>query len=149
MNKISGILPSSPRIQTVDLKEGPSVRPGAPSFGRPIGISNVQRNSIIRSAHAAINEHRDLMEQRSLSQVQADKAKELSESFFKRQAQRDQEQVLVRDILESEAAKSKANIEAVTGEKVEPSYLLSQEALVEEPEDLDQPEVGRYLDVNA
>lgn len=38
MEKISGILPSSARVASVDLKESP-VRPGTPAFGRPQGAA--------------------------------------------------------------------------------------------------------------
>ena len=39
MQKISSILPSSPRVGGVDLKSASAVRPGTPSFGRPVGES--------------------------------------------------------------------------------------------------------------
>lgn len=39
MEKISRILPPSPRLTAVDLKNSGVTRPGAPSFGRPVGTS--------------------------------------------------------------------------------------------------------------
>lgn len=42
MDKISGILPSSHRIQSVDMKNAPALRPGAPSFGQPMGMTAVE-----------------------------------------------------------------------------------------------------------
>lgn len=41
MEKISKIIPTSRRLQAEDLNSSQPVRPGAPSFGRPMG-----RNSI-------------------------------------------------------------------------------------------------------
>lgn len=43
MEKISGIIPSSPRVASVDLKEAAPVRPGTPSFGRPEGVSSLRQ----------------------------------------------------------------------------------------------------------
>lgn len=45
MDKISGILPSSPRVASVDLRDAAPVRPGTPSFGRPEGISSLKNNN--------------------------------------------------------------------------------------------------------
>lgn len=42
MEKLSSILPASPRVQSVDLQEAAPVRPGAPTFGRPVGVSTVK-----------------------------------------------------------------------------------------------------------
>ncbi len=39
MQKISSILPSSPRVKSVDLSDSHPIRPGTPSFGRPVGNS--------------------------------------------------------------------------------------------------------------
>lgn len=39
MEKLSHILPTNRRISNVDLAGGAPVRPGAPSYGRPIGLS--------------------------------------------------------------------------------------------------------------
>lgn len=41
MEKISGILPDKPRIKAVK-EPTPPVRPGAPSFGRPDGSSEIR-----------------------------------------------------------------------------------------------------------
>ncbi len=41
MEKLSSILPSSPRIKSVDLDEAPPARPGAPKFGRKQGRNTI------------------------------------------------------------------------------------------------------------
>jgi hypothetical protein len=41
MDKISSILPSSARVQSVDIDESPPVRPGAPALGRKAGRNTV------------------------------------------------------------------------------------------------------------
>lgn len=42
MEKLSGILKSSPRVKSVDMKNAAPVRPGAPSYGGPVGRSSVR-----------------------------------------------------------------------------------------------------------
>lgn len=41
MEKMSGILPSSPRVTSVDLKDSPPARPGAPGLGKKTGRNTV------------------------------------------------------------------------------------------------------------
>ncbi len=60
MDKISQIVSSSPRVGSADAKNAPAVRPGVPSFGRPVGesprfshndeeLSTAQRAGLLRS----------------------------------------------------------------------------------------------------
>lgn len=49
MEKISKILPSSRRFENVDLSNSQPVRPGAPSFGRPVG-------RMVKSSLTAVDE---------------------------------------------------------------------------------------------
>lgn len=46
MEKISGILPATSRVSTVDLASSGSVRPGAPDYGRPIGSSALNKEAV-------------------------------------------------------------------------------------------------------
>jgi hypothetical protein len=46
MEKISGILPASARVKSVDLKNSQPVRPGVPTFGRPEGWTAADRVSL-------------------------------------------------------------------------------------------------------
>lgn len=39
MQKLSSILPASPRLKSVDLSDSHPIRPGTPTFGRPVGNS--------------------------------------------------------------------------------------------------------------
>lgn len=86
MNKISGIIPSSPRLQAVDLKDNP-VRPGAPAFGRPEGVSSLRDQNNIPAFDTttpmrAGNVHREMMNWREKDQMHAAMAAELSNRFF-------------------------------------------------------------------
>jgi hypothetical protein len=42
MDKLSSILPSSPRIQNVDMEGSHPVRPGVASYGRPVGRNPIK-----------------------------------------------------------------------------------------------------------
>ena len=54
MEKISGIIPSTPRVTTVDLQSSASAaRPGSPPFGRPMGTSALAENKAAREAEIA------------------------------------------------------------------------------------------------
>lgn len=51
MEKLSSILPSSPRVKSVDIKEMAPVRPGAPAMGRAEGRVSA-RDRLTLSANA-------------------------------------------------------------------------------------------------
>lgn len=61
MEKISGILPASSRISTVDLQSSGSVRPGAPSYGRPVGstslsaVNHINKDTVEEAKSKAID----------------------------------------------------------------------------------------------
>jgi hypothetical protein len=42
VEKLSSILPNSPRVKSVDLTEAKPRRPGAPSFGVPVGTTSTK-----------------------------------------------------------------------------------------------------------
>ena len=54
MNKISGILPSSARVTSVDLKASGTARPGGPNFGRPVGRSAPARADLSTAQKAMV-----------------------------------------------------------------------------------------------
>lgn len=80
MEKISGILKNSPRVQSVDLRESTPVRPGTPSFGRPEGVSALAKSALDTLKPAPTLE----VEQpwKSKDQQQAQLAAELAGRFF-------------------------------------------------------------------
>jgi hypothetical protein len=82
MNKISGIIPSSPRVAAVDIKEAPPVRPGTPSFGRNQGVSSLKDVEAPTTAEKSVSVHRDLMDWRSKDQEKAAVAARMSNAFF-------------------------------------------------------------------
>ena len=88
MQKISGILPSTPRIASVDMKEGQAARPGGPSFGRPLGSSNGPgREALATTAQIAGQRHEELMDRRSKDMRDAELVKHMSDDFFMKRVQ--------------------------------------------------------------
>lgn len=57
MEKISNIVRGSPRVASVDLKSSSAVRPGTPSYGRPVGetATSYQPEGTTASRAAALN----------------------------------------------------------------------------------------------
>ncbi len=85
MEKISGIIPSSPRVASVDLKEAAPVRPGTPAFGRPESVSALKaatREMGLATAQKAMNSKQELTDWRTKDSKQAVIAAELSSKFF-------------------------------------------------------------------
>lgn len=80
MEKISNIVRGSPRVSSVDLKSASAVRPGVPSFGRPIGESpaNIDREGTTASRAAAL--HTQMSERRQAGPERIVEA--MAEQFF-------------------------------------------------------------------
>jgi hypothetical protein len=84
VEKISRILPSSPRITSTDIKDAHPVRPGTPTFGVPEG--NSTGSGINRSALDANLIAHDHLDWRSKDQKNAAIAQTVSKSFFMKNA---------------------------------------------------------------
>ena len=88
MEKISGILASSSRVNTVDLTDAHAVRPGAPSYGRKMGESslakNINRSSI--SSQRLNDPNLTFREKQNIKHV--DLIKNLTDGFFMKKQER-------------------------------------------------------------
>lgn len=84
MDKISGIIPNSPRVASVDLKEASPVRPGTPSFGRPEGVSSLREMNIggETTARRGASIQQNMMDWRSKEAKQAEIVQDISDKFF-------------------------------------------------------------------
>ena len=158
MQKISGILPSSSRLTTVDLKESGATRPGAPSFGRPQGESSLLNNSIIRSAHRALQQHNEQFDRKTKDQKNTEEIQKMADNFFKTQSQMKNELDLVNNLLIDEELLSPTGAPTVSIPELDTEEDLSSDNAPTEnikslravsEVDYDAPEVGRYLDVHA
>jgi hypothetical protein len=81
MEKISRILGNSPRVGATDLKNAPAVRPGTPSFGRPIGNSSQGENDSLSTAQRATLLKDDMIEQKR-ARAESKIAQDSSARFF-------------------------------------------------------------------
>lgn len=64
MEKISRIVRGNQRVAAVDLKNAAPVRPGTPSFGRPVGESTALSSSASTTASRAVALHNEIVEQK-------------------------------------------------------------------------------------
>lgn len=82
MEKLSSILPSSPRVKSVDLDEAPPARPGAPKFGRKQGRNTIA-DQVTLSAQAKALSEQSLKEARDPKEFARGKmVEEISKNFF-------------------------------------------------------------------
>lgn len=81
MEKISGIIAASPRLKSADVQSSPPVRPGAPSFGRPVGESTLAHRKDLTTAQKA-NMIREQMNEDKKRLKELDLVENLSEKFF-------------------------------------------------------------------
>ncbi len=81
MEKISGILGTSPRIKSAEVQNAPPIRPGAPSFGQPIGeVTLAQRKDLSTAQKANILREQMLEDKKRLKEKQD--IEDLSAKFF-------------------------------------------------------------------
>jgi hypothetical protein len=82
MEKLSGILPSSPRIKSVDLDEAPPARPGAPRFGKKQGRNTIA-DQVTLSAQAKALADASIQGARDPKEIARGKmVDEISKNFF-------------------------------------------------------------------
>ncbi len=83
MNKISGILPTSARIESVDMKNERSLRPGAVSFGQPVRKAT-ERPSAVQNETIANISPEDIGRELKNPGRKSDESivEEISSSFF-------------------------------------------------------------------
>lgn len=87
MQKISGIIPGSSRVTSVDLKSSRPVRPGVPSFGAPQGESNL-RDQVTRSQLTMQDPNSiDVPRWRSKEDANAEIARNLTDQFFRKRVE--------------------------------------------------------------
>jgi hypothetical protein len=95
VNKISGILPSSPRIESVDMKNERLLCPGSVSFGQPISKST-ERASAVQTETIANISAEEASRELKIPGRKSDEniAEEISSSFFMKNQEREPKQGL-------------------------------------------------------
>jgi len=82
MEKLSSILPASPRVQSVDMADAHAVRPGVRSYGRPIGANPIKDRLTIsqQAKDVAFQETLGTINPREAKSVKI--ADDMSKKFF-------------------------------------------------------------------
>lgn len=150
MEKISGIVPSTARVQSVNLKDGPTMRPGAPSFGAPTGKAALNGGSAPTTAEKAVAAHNKLMARRSGDSHKPAIIKEMADRFFLKNKSEAGGEVQDIDLnfqmdLDSQVYRHQTN-QGVQGTRPEVSQSLSAEPQYQTESSLDSSE---WVDSNA
>lgn len=66
MEKISHIVRGNSRVASTDLKNAAPVRPGTPSFGRPVGESTAVNTNATSTAARAVAMHNEMQERKKV-----------------------------------------------------------------------------------
>lgn len=82
MEKLSSILPSSSRVTSVDLDESPPARPGAPLFGRKMGVNSVRDRVSLSSQAKEMAASQTLLGKNPKEASRAKAIGELNRRFF-------------------------------------------------------------------
>ena len=140
MEKISGILPSSPRITGADLKNSGVARSGTPSFGRPTNESLSQPSGQMTRASTADRAIAELNELQNIRSVQNN----------------DSRVEIVNRIANDFFGKAQASpVKTPASPSVSPPVIspltspVSEMPELTEEELLSLPELGAYLDVEV
>jgi hypothetical protein len=88
MDKISSILPSNPRVQSVDMDEAPPARPGAPAFGRKAGRNTVSDRVSLSQKAKDLAAQDTMMVKNPKEASRAKKVEELNRRFFETRLQK-------------------------------------------------------------
>lgn len=87
MEKISRVVRGNPRVSSTDLKNAAPVRPGVPSFGRPIGESTAANPSATSTAARAVALHKE-MEEAKKARAEGAVVQQMADQFFMNRVRR-------------------------------------------------------------
>lgn len=134
MEKISNIVRGSSRVASTDLKSAPAVRPGAPSFGRPVGESPSAPERAGTTASRAVALHSEMEQKRANSKDGV--VAEMADQFFMSRIRRpdDEGEGAIPGVDGKERGEDEVSANAVEGELKQPSGFKPR---------------GSYVDVHA
>lgn len=92
MEKISRIVRGNSRVAAVDLKGAAPVRPGTPSFGRPVGESGTVTIRTTSTADRALALHKE-MQQAKAASTQETAMQNMADKFFMDRVSRSEPEV--------------------------------------------------------
>ncbi len=136
MEKISGILPASTRVTSVDLKSSGAVRSGTPNYGRPVGVSSAARREMEAEARAQSLHHKQM--QKRAMDPQTEIVNKMADNFFNTRNEKadTQLEIAASEFMELDPD---ADLNPMTASKAFGGEVAE--------DDMDLPEVGAYLDV--
>ena len=115
MEKLSGILPNSPRVKSVDVSEAKPRRPGAPTFGLPNGSTAAVRDKVSLSNIKPEEVGSDTLTYKNLKDAKSAKlADDLAKKFFETRLNPQEE-----NLTKSEELATALEPEAVTAPQIE------------------------------
>jgi len=82
VEKISGIVPTSHRVSSVNLKDSQTMRPGVPTFGANVGKAAINGGSQPTTAEKAVAAHNELMARRSGDAHKPALIRDMMDRFF-------------------------------------------------------------------
>ena len=138
MQKISGIIPGNRRVTSVDLNSSNPIRPGQPSFGRPVGRSGQSVTPGFATKDPLIN-HKDVMSIRDKGERHQAIVERVSNAFF------------MKGPKPAAANNDMAPVGPQPGELSVNNVAEVAPVGAEGPEidDLDIPQIGYHLNVSA
>ena len=141
MDKISGILPASPRITSVDLKNSGTARSGMPSYGRPQldATGSARRHTQTNAMHATMSKPID---------PHVDIVDKISKEFFMQKSQAPKSELMVdrAAIFDADSDLDPMTESTLPSVEQELAPVAVNDNQSEEV-DLDVPLAGGYLDV--
>ncbi len=143
MDKISGIVRGNSRVASTDVKSTSAVRPGAPSYGGPVGESGSRQELVGTTASRAVALHNELMDNRRTAKNDQ-VVTQLADQFFMTKIKRPMEEQIEMpkistaklkelelsspdeapiEVAESEVSEDDSNIAVPVGFKPRGSYI--------------------------
>lgn len=147
MEKISGVIGASPRLKSVDLQNSPPVRPGAPSFGQPVGeVTLARRKDLTTAQKANILREQMMDDQKRLRELRT--VENMSGEFFMNKIERQDSPEVGHEVhIELASPGSIPNAEPSEAKESSDSSEGSFQAL--DPEEMKYTPKGYYLDRSA
>ncbi len=95
MEKISSIVPRSRRVASADVASASAVRPGAPSYGAPIGSSTGGPKNLMTTAQRAVAEQNRIQDARKQLSVTPNLVEDMTNRFFLQRTSPDAQETIV------------------------------------------------------
>jgi hypothetical protein len=133
MDKISSIVPRSRRVAAADMSAAPAVRPGMPSFGRPVGISTTGLKSEMTTAQKAMVEQQKISDKRQASSIEPQIVADMADRFF------------MQKTVAAPVSDALPGLSGPGFEVTDPNIIASENMAVE----AEYVPPGTYLDVSA